>query len=214
MTQTAGRIERSTLSDKIKSQVRDEAEGCAYCGDVLVPLQVEHFVPLSRGGTNEIDNLRAACVSCNSQKRAMLFHEWRLFRQTHGMPWPPLAGYATDPVHYGDTCRECQGLYFDLAYAELGIVSGFNFICKAEELRHKPKRDGSAFGGYTGYYRCPMGHRWKCWYTYSGWYYTDCPCAYCQTRRDDAGDETYTYLRYSDKDSVLQNFLRNAGLLR
>lgn len=201
-----GRIVRAEIKQSVKDKVLSESDGCAYCFDVKVPLQVDHFVPLSRGGTNEAENLRAVCVSCNSQKRAMLFHEWRLYRQTHGMPWPPLASYATDPVHYGDVCRECRDLYFDLKMEEV-FGWGVSFACDAEELRHTPRKDGNRYGGYKAYYRCPAGHHWTCWYAYADWYYSDCPCTWCQVHRDDYGDATYTRVRYSDEDSPIRKIM-------
>jgi 5-methylcytosine-specific restriction endonuclease McrA len=33
-----------------------------------VPLQIEHIVPHSRGGTNRVSNLAIACESCNQRK--------------------------------------------------------------------------------------------------------------------------------------------------
>jgi 5-methylcytosine-specific restriction endonuclease McrA len=41
---------------------------CAYCGAANVPLQIEHIVPKSRGGSNRIDNLAIACGPCNQRK--------------------------------------------------------------------------------------------------------------------------------------------------
>lgn len=41
---------------------------CIYCGEAK-PLTVDHNVPLSRGGTNSIDNILPSCASCNSRKR-------------------------------------------------------------------------------------------------------------------------------------------------
>ncbi|MFN6475256.1 HNH endonuclease [Nostoc sp. DedQUE07] len=43
---------------------------CFWCGHSLTPetLTVDHYIPLSRGGSNRIENLRLACESCN-QKR-------------------------------------------------------------------------------------------------------------------------------------------------
>jgi len=41
---------------------------CAYCGSEG-ELEVEHVVPLARGGTNEITNLTVACRPCNLEKR-------------------------------------------------------------------------------------------------------------------------------------------------
>lgn len=41
---------------------------CAYCGTENVPLEVEHIIPKSRGGTDRIDNLTVACHACNQAK--------------------------------------------------------------------------------------------------------------------------------------------------
>jgi len=41
---------------------------CAYCGKTDVPLQVEHIVPKSRGGTDRVSNLTLACGPCNRRK--------------------------------------------------------------------------------------------------------------------------------------------------
>ena len=38
---------------------------CVYCGAIDVPLQVEHIVPKSRGGSNRVSNLTLACEPCN-----------------------------------------------------------------------------------------------------------------------------------------------------
>jgi 5-methylcytosine-specific restriction endonuclease McrA len=41
---------------------------CAYCGATGVPLQVEHIVPRSRGGSNRVGNLCLSCAPCNQRK--------------------------------------------------------------------------------------------------------------------------------------------------
>ncbi|MBV8075422.1 MAG: HNH endonuclease [Planctomycetaceae bacterium] len=41
---------------------------CAYCSKTEVPLQVEHIVPRSRGGTDRVSNLTLACAPCNRRK--------------------------------------------------------------------------------------------------------------------------------------------------
>lgn len=41
---------------------------CAYCGAKNVPLQLEHIVPRSRGGSNRVSNLTLACEACNQAK--------------------------------------------------------------------------------------------------------------------------------------------------
>jgi len=41
---------------------------CAYCAAQNIPLEVEHIVPKSRGGTNRISNLTLSCRPCNEKK--------------------------------------------------------------------------------------------------------------------------------------------------
>ena len=41
---------------------------CAYCGVTNVPLEIEHIIPKSRGGTDRISNLTLACRKCNLAK--------------------------------------------------------------------------------------------------------------------------------------------------
>lgn len=41
---------------------------CAYCGKSGVPLEVEHIIPKSRGGSNRVSNLTIACHNCNQKK--------------------------------------------------------------------------------------------------------------------------------------------------
>ena len=41
---------------------------CAYCGKKDVPLDVEHIIPKSKGGSNRVSNLTIACKLCNQMK--------------------------------------------------------------------------------------------------------------------------------------------------
>jgi len=41
---------------------------CVYCKAQALPLQIEHVVPKSRGGSNAVTNLTLACSSCNQKK--------------------------------------------------------------------------------------------------------------------------------------------------
>jgi 5-methylcytosine-specific restriction endonuclease McrA len=49
---------------------------CAYCGERR-PLQADHRIPLSRGGSNSIDNILPACQRCNAKKHQMTEAEFR-----------------------------------------------------------------------------------------------------------------------------------------
>lgn len=41
---------------------------CAYCGRSGLPLEIDHIVPRSRGGTDRVSNLTLACRECNQAK--------------------------------------------------------------------------------------------------------------------------------------------------
>jgi len=41
---------------------------CAYCGKTDVPLEVEHIIPGSKGGSNRVSNLTISCHECNQKK--------------------------------------------------------------------------------------------------------------------------------------------------
>ena len=49
---------------------------CAYCGG-LGFLEADHRVPLTRGGTNFIENILPACRGCNGRKHTMTEEEFR-----------------------------------------------------------------------------------------------------------------------------------------
>lgn len=49
---------------------------CAYCGE-RPWTDVDHVIPLARGGRNTIGNVLPACGLCNGAKGAKLLIEWR-----------------------------------------------------------------------------------------------------------------------------------------
>ena len=57
----AGYQVREYLLEKYKRK-------CAYCKKGEIPLQIEHIIPKSRGGTNRVTNLALACEKCNIKK--------------------------------------------------------------------------------------------------------------------------------------------------
>ena len=63
------------LSETLRNQVRERANFlCEYCqtAEILSGLRctTDHIRPISRGGSDELDNLCAACIFCNSSKYA------------------------------------------------------------------------------------------------------------------------------------------------
>lgn len=65
-----GRNEWLTLRPKLAKLVfeRDEHK-CKYCGSTK-KLEIDHIVPLAKGGTNDLENLQILCKTCNSRKGA------------------------------------------------------------------------------------------------------------------------------------------------
>jgi len=49
---------------------------CAYCKIENVPMQIEHIVPRTRGGSNRVSNLTLACEPCNLKKGACTAEEF------------------------------------------------------------------------------------------------------------------------------------------
>lgn len=48
---------------------------CLYCQEEL-PLTPDHMVPISRGGSNSIENIVPSCRSCNQRKHTMTYDEF------------------------------------------------------------------------------------------------------------------------------------------
>lgn len=74
--------ERKKRGDATAAQVEmllERAKRCCYCGcwfGSKIKKTIEHFIPLSRGGTNRLSNLGVACAPCNNAKRARLPSEF------------------------------------------------------------------------------------------------------------------------------------------
>ena len=64
-------VKRKAISKKTRFETfnRDHFT-CQYCGSKTpnVVLEVDHIIPVSKNGTNEIDNLVTSCFECNRGK--------------------------------------------------------------------------------------------------------------------------------------------------
>lgn len=94
---------------------------CAYCGYVR-PLEADHAIPLSRGGSNFIDNILPACRYCNASKKDRTVEEFRagmIYRRAPRTPLVP-TGYKKCPG-----CNTIKPLsdYWKNKYHPMGVLS-------------------------------------------------------------------------------------------
>ncbi len=63
--------------DDIQAQYKRQKGKCYYCHTkVGKNYHVDHVIPISRGGSNDISNLVITCTFCNLSKKDKLPHEW------------------------------------------------------------------------------------------------------------------------------------------
>lgn len=74
--------ERRALPDsewlRLSGEVyRRDGKVCHYCDDTTGPFHIDHYKPVSQGGSNALGNLVVACQSCNSSKSGLTYEQWR-----------------------------------------------------------------------------------------------------------------------------------------
>lgn len=73
--------EHNLIPPHDKRRIYDRQNGlCAYCGQHrnIKHMTVDHIVPLSKGGTNDENNLTCACKICNQIKGDMTLEEFSI----------------------------------------------------------------------------------------------------------------------------------------
>lgn len=64
------RCSGSLTAETLRGVILDSGGRCAWCGDSLIgqAFEIDHIMPLSRGGDNLTVNLVLACADCNRRK--------------------------------------------------------------------------------------------------------------------------------------------------
>ena len=71
----------TTQRDRLRARIARSKPACHICGEAIdytlhyldpKSFVIDHVVPLTRGGADTIDNVKAAHRDCNSTKRARL----------------------------------------------------------------------------------------------------------------------------------------------
>lgn len=70
------RVERAKVSNKMRFSIyARDGHRCCKCGisDRYAPLEIDHIIPISKGGKSTYDNLQTLCHKCNVEKG----NEWK-----------------------------------------------------------------------------------------------------------------------------------------
>ena len=70
---------------RLRKQVFDRDEyKCVICGKHKGRLECDHIIPLAKGGSNRMDNLRAVCRDCHFE---LTSQENRTYNTTYQRDW-------------------------------------------------------------------------------------------------------------------------------
>ena len=67
-----------------REQIKMHTCYCYLCGKLIEKekdFNLDHVMPLSRGGRNEPSNWRATHKTCNAEKGALTYEEWLLYQE-------------------------------------------------------------------------------------------------------------------------------------
>ncbi|MEN0652403.1 MULTISPECIES: HNH endonuclease [Hyphobacterium] len=68
---------RRPISAEERAAVEAECGGaCVYCGTTEGPFEIDHVIPVARGGRHHRRNFALACQPCNRRKGAKTPEEW------------------------------------------------------------------------------------------------------------------------------------------
>lgn len=71
----SGKIKRKHYSDNVRKILYNNADGrCQLCGRQILFSEhtVDHIIPLSMGGLDDVSNLQICCLPCNQMKNNVL----------------------------------------------------------------------------------------------------------------------------------------------
>ncbi len=124
---------------------------CAYCGKENIPLQVEHIVPRSRGGSNRVSNLCLSCEKCNLAKGTKSIEEFlkkkpELLKQILAQAKAPLRDAAAVNATRWELFRRLQGFGLPIECGSGGLTK---FNRTTRELPKTHALDATCVGKST-----------------------------------------------------------------
>ncbi len=80
----------------VRRLIEIQGNDCAYCMLPMTDIHIEHIIPISIGGTNNISNLVLSCPRCNQLAANLVFQtlerkrEWIMARRDRLQQWASL----------------------------------------------------------------------------------------------------------------------------
>ena len=108
---------------------------CAYCGAGAIPLEIEHIVPKSRGGSNRASNLALACHACNQRKGQQTAAEFG-FPQVQAKARLPLKDAAHVSSLKSQVVRDLQAIFGE---SQVRVTYGYETKYKRFQVLKLPK---------------------------------------------------------------------------
>ncbi|HEY7236542.1 MAG TPA: HNH endonuclease [Gemmatimonadaceae bacterium] len=110
---------------------------CRYCGRSApgVELQVDHVYPASRGGSDKIENLVAACRDCNASKSDKV-----LPPMPRPIPPEQLVAVEATPqlklLAHPDRCNRCRNIPYAEAFTSIDTETGYYAFYECDHCGH------------------------------------------------------------------------------
>ncbi len=128
---------------------------CAYCGVKDLPLEVEHIIPKTRGGSHRVSNLSLACHDCNKEKGTQTAAEFG---------HPEVQAKAKQPLRDAAAVNATRWALFErLKLTGLPVESGTGGRTKFNRIHHGyPKAhwiDAACVGESGGTVKLSATHR-------------------------------------------------------
>ena len=118
------------LGYEVREYLLDKwGRACVYCGQIDVPLEIEHIIPKVRGGSNRISNLTLACHKCNQLKNNKTAEEFG---------FPDVQAQAKKPLRDAAMMNATRWrLYNELKALGLDLEGGSGGRTKKQRIEHK-----------------------------------------------------------------------------
>lgn len=75
----------SATTQEVKAWIDAQSPVCSYCAIELSSdqIQLDHVIPLSKGGSHTMDNFAISCKSCNCSKGNKTLEEFIIYKELH-----------------------------------------------------------------------------------------------------------------------------------